>query len=244
MNKIPMESSTNTSHAFTRVELLACVVGGGLVLAVILPGLANSSGRSDQAVCFNNLRQIGVAYANVGLETPAGRVPWRVPAAQGGTMDHPLKQNLFLQFSVLSNFLAHPGLLADPADDRRSLNPARNWGTTTGGLWNPNHQNNAISYFLALHGDFQMPRSLLAGDQNLATSGFGACSSGISPASVLERNTARWTNAVHGLTGNLLSFDGAVEQSDSNRLRDVVSLGQNETLGGGPFAMHILVGFQ
>ena len=242
MYKIPMGSSTNTSHAFTRLELLACIFGCGLIMAVILPGLANSITRSDHAVCMNNLRQIGVAYANFGLEKSGGRMPWRVPVSEGGTVEHPLGNNPFVQFSVLSNFLAHPGLLADPGDERRSLNPARHWGHVSGGLWNPAYQNNAISYVLGLHGDLRMPRSLLAGDRNLLNAGSGTCSSGLAPVTALDRNTARWTNAVHGLTGNLLFLDGSVEQTDSSRMRTLIFLGfQDDVIGGGgPPFMHIL----
>lgn len=239
MNKILARRYTNSAHAFTRLELLACVVGGGLLLSVILPGLANSSMRSEQAVCLNNLRQIGVAYANVGLEMTDGRAPWRVPATEGGTLEHPSENSPFVQFSVLSNFLAHPGLLADPGDERRNLNPARHWGISPGGLWHLSHRNNAISYVLGLHGDFRMPRSLLVGDRNLFTEGVGTCSSGLAPVSVLRPPTVRWTNAVHGLTGNLLFFDGAVEQTDSSRLREVAFAGNT---GGG--VLHVLSVFQ
>jgi prepilin-type processing-associated H-X9-DG protein len=231
------------THAFTRLELLACIFGCGLIMAVILPGLANSTTRSDQAVCVNNLRQIGVAYANFGLEKSGGRMPWTVPPSEGGTFDTPLGNNSFVQFSVLSNFLAHPSLLVDPGDDRRNVNPARHWGLSSGGLWNPAHQNNAISYALGLHGDFRMPRSLLASDRNLlAAAGVGGCSSGIAPATQLDRNTVRWTNAVHGFTGNLLFFDGSVEQTESTRMRALIFFGlQDDVLGGtGQPFMHIL----
>lgn len=70
-----------------------------------------------------------------------------------------------------------------------------------------------------------MPRSLLAGDRNLLSAGVGGCSSGIAPAIQLDRNTVRWTNAMHGGTGNLLFFDGSVEQTDSTRMRALIFFG-------------------
>jgi prepilin-type processing-associated H-X9-DG protein len=228
--------------AFTRIELLACLGACTLLMGIILPSLANSTSRSDLVLCVNNLRQIGVAYAQFGLEARDGLPAWRVPMSEGGNSNHPLKNNSFVQFSALSNYLAHPGLLADPGDSRRNLNPARHWGTSPGGLWHPAHQNNAISYILGLHGDLRMPRTLLSGDRNLFASQFvSSCSSGISPVARLEGTTVRWTNAVHGVTGNLLFFDGSVEQTESNRLRETIFFGLDSDVGGGDTSRtHIL----
>jgi len=219
--------STNTGglSAFTRLELLACGLGCGLVMAVIVPGLANSTARSDRVLCVNNLRQIGIAYANFGLESRENLPPWRLPMGEGGNENHPLRQNLYAQFAALSNWLATPKLLADPGDEqRRFLNPARHWGVTTGGLWNPAHQNNSVSYFLGTDGTFRMPRAVLSGDRNLPIDGFGGSSSGLLTA-FLDTATVQWTNDVHGLSGNLLFFDGSVEQTDTRRLREALQNG-------------------
>jgi prepilin-type processing-associated H-X9-DG protein len=153
---------------------------------------------------------------------------------EGGNENHPLKQNLYVQFAAISNFLATPKPLADPADMRRALQPAWHWGTTQGGLWNPGFQNNSVSYFLGLHGDMRMPREVLAGDRNLFASGFvSSCSSGLSPVTVLERDAARWTNDVHGLTGNVLFFDGSVKQVDSLGFREAIFTGPaNDNVAG------------
>ena len=214
-----VQRSANTSHAFTRLELLACLLGCGLVMAVILPGLANSTTRSDRVLCFNNLRQMGVGYSNFGLEHD-GLPPWQVVMSSGGNTNHPLRGNLYVQFSVLSNFLGSPKLLACPADTRRNHRPALHWGTTPGGLWNPGVQNNALSYFLGLYGTFRIPRAVLSGDRNLlADPTPGDCLNGI-VCSEVKSATVEWTNDVHGLSGNLLFYDGSVEQTDTPRLRE------------------------
>jgi len=189
-------------------------------MVVILPGLANSTARSDRVVCFNNLRQIGVGYSNFGLEHD-GQPPWLVTMNLGGNTNHPLKQNLYVQFSVLSNFIGTPKLLTDPSDRRRGLNPAWHWGTTDGGLWNPAHQNKGVSYFLGIDGTFRIPRAVLSGDRNIEappSPGYGPV--GESPSYLVHPATTRWTNDVHGASGNLLFYDGSVDQTDTERLRD------------------------
>jgi prepilin-type processing-associated H-X9-DG protein len=136
--------------------------------------------------------------------------------------------------------------LADPADMRRNLIPARHWGPTQGGIWNPGNQNNSVSYFLGLHGDMRMPREVLAGDRNLfASGGVSGCSSGISPVTVLEREAARWTNAVHGLTGNVLFFDGSVKQVDSLGFREAIFTGpaNDGVAGANGSRTHLLMTF-
>jgi prepilin-type processing-associated H-X9-DG protein len=221
-----------TSHAFSRLELLACIFGCGLVLSVILPGLANSTARSDRGVCFNNLRQIGVAYSNFGLEHD-GQPPWLVTMNSGGNTNHPLKQNLYVQFSAISNYLATPGLLVDPADQRRNLNPATHWDATAGGLWNPAHQNNSVSYFLGIDGTFRMPRAVLSGDRNIeAPPRPGSCPWGIEPCYQVHWATTHWTNDVHGATGNLLFYDGSVDQTDTERLREAFRSGAGLLFSG------------
>jgi prepilin-type processing-associated H-X9-DG protein len=226
MHKVQGQRSTNTSHAFTRLELLACIFGCGLVMAVILPGLANSTARSDRVLCVNRLRQIGVAYANFGLERH-DLPPWRLPTSEGGNNNHPLKNHLFVQFAVLSNWLATPKPLADPSDQRRAFNPARHWGTTEGGLWNPSHHNNAVSYFLGIDGTFRAPRAVLSGDRNLSNDGWDTHGSSLLHARI-NTATAEWTNAVHGFSGNLLLFDGSVEQTDTRRMREAFQNGQGD----------------
>jgi prepilin-type processing-associated H-X9-DG protein len=219
MHNERVQRSTNASHAFTRLELLACLLGCGLVMAVILPSLANSTARSDRVLCFNNLRQMGVAYSNFGLEHD-GLPPWQVYTSSGGNTNHPLKGNLYVQFSVLSNFLGSSKLLACPADTRRGHQPAIHWGTTVGGLWNPAYGDKSVSYFLGLEGLFRIPRAVLSGDRNLLGDPTpGDCFGGMRCFEVVP-TTVEWTNDVHGLSGNLLFYDGSVEQTDTRRLRE------------------------
>jgi hypothetical protein len=58
-------------RAFTLTELLAVIATLAMVVLVVLPALGRSSNGSVRAVCFNNLRQMGMAvgmYANDNVD--------------------------------------------------------------------------------------------------------------------------------------------------------------------------------
>jgi hypothetical protein len=225
--------------AFTRLELLACLAAVTVLTTIIVPALANSGSRSDRVVCFSNLRQMGVAYGQFGLEHD-DRPPWRVPRSEGGNADHPLKNNIDVQFSAVSNGLATPKVLTDPGDQRGGLAAANNWGTGRGGLLNPALGRNSISYFLGLDGSFRVPTSILAGDRNVnAETGLG-CSSGIIPASRIVTPNP-WTNDVHGLVGNIVLFDGSAAQVDSGGLENALKNSRSGDVLDTPPRGHILV---
>jgi hypothetical protein len=228
--------------AFTRLELLACLAALALWVTIIGPALANSASRSDRVVCFNNLRQIGVGYAQFGLEH-GDQTAWQLPMAEGGNRDYLGKNEAFMQFAVLSNYIASPKVLMDPADDRAlSVRVAASWDNhPQGGLLNSAFKNNAVSYFLGLDGNFSTPRLLLSGDRNLNHMGISSCSSGVAPAATLWRmpQTTSWTNGIHGLSGNLLLYDGNVHQLDAHALRAVIP-GQ---MSDSPRIYHILLPF-
>jgi hypothetical protein len=233
-----------SKSGFTRLELLACLGACALLIAVILPALANSTSRSDRVVCLNNLRQIGVAYAQYWSEHD-DRMPWRLTWSQGGNSNHPLKNSSAVQFSILSNALQRPQFLSDPADVRRAKSVASRWDTAPiGGLLHQNQWHKAISYFLGIDGSPSMPKSALAGDRNIAaTPNVTSCSSGISIVSGLQTPFIRWTNEVHGLSGNVVLYDGSVQQVDTAGLRKLVAEQQQDIAGAGRIAVHVLAPF-
>jgi hypothetical protein len=219
-------------HAFTRLELFAALIALGLILNVFIAAVATSNRQGDIVMCSSNLRRIGLGYTYFGLEH-SGFPPWKVLTEEGGNLGYVdntipglfTKNNLYVQYSVLSNYLDSPFYLADPADRRTNLRPARFWSTRAdGGLYNINFQRNSISYLLGVDGHFDMPRSILAADRNLALDfGVMTCGTGIAPlAQALQ--TIRWTNDVHGVSGNLLFYDGSVHHINNYSIRGIFGL--------------------
>ncbi len=200
---------------FTRLELFTVMGGIGLLMAIAVPALANKA-RSQQAGCFNNLRQIGRAFHLWGSDH-GNRFPFTLTPADGGTGGSP---NAWVQFGVLSNELASPQVLVCPSDDKKrpvgefSTNPER-------GLFHANFRNSAVSYFVS-HGFWRYPRAVIGGDRNIATDSTGlSCSmfgSGIAAIMPMSLTRAAWTNNLHVGVGHLLHVDGGVELTDNPNL--------------------------
>jgi hypothetical protein len=216
--------------AFSRVELIACVAALLLGGVVVLPLLANTSSRSGQVGCLNNLRQIGIAFQGWGSDHEDRR-PWYVPLNEGGTHSHPLRNNIFIQFAPLSNYLS-AACLMDPAELSRTKRRAHNWSQEPGGLQSPGFLNNSVSYMIGPDTFISETHVILAADRNAAVESGGFCASGGTlVVSYLPRPYAGgWLDGNHGAAGNVLMNDGRVEFTDSRRLWQIL---QSENLDVG-----------
>jgi prepilin-type processing-associated H-X9-DG protein len=220
-------------QAFTRLELVLTLATLMLLALIVLPALGNTKPRAQRVNCVNNLRRIGQAlplWANDHFDQDH----WRTDIRDGGTYWrptvglqppwYPLRNNAWFQFAWISNELHTPKILSCPSDSKRvaidfSANP-------NGGFLHVSYQNNAVSYFLGLDAFPSQSRSLLAGDRNVRPSAVGvACSTGLDNVAGFNappNTNVGWTNAIHGLTGNVLFHDGQVEQLSSRGLTDAL----------------------
>src|SRR5437762_9809206 len=76
--KVMKRKTANTEQAFTRLELIIVLITLALLGAIALPVLAGNKARSEQALCFSNLRQIGHAF-HLWASDHADRNPWFTP---------------------------------------------------------------------------------------------------------------------------------------------------------------------
>jgi competence protein ComGC len=210
--------------AFTRVELLVILAVLTLLALVVLPALANTRPRSARVICANNLRQIGVALQVWGNDHD-DRLPWHVEVGDGGTKLHPLSGNSWFHFAWLSNELASPQLLFCPSDTGR---PAQDFtGNPATGYLHPNFANRATSYFLNAHPfGASLGNRMLVGDRNLPMLGSSSCSVLAAVSYTWEcpaYPSFGWTSDLHENEGNLLMFDGQVEQANNEQLRAAVN---------------------
>lgn len=209
-------------RAFTRLEILV-VVGVLMLLALVcLPLLANTSLRSNQISCLNNLRQIGVAFQAWGTDYDDRR-PWFVPMDEGGSRSHPLRNNAYIHYSFLSNHIS-PEVLVDPVDPRKRM--ARTWDDSPyTGFLNPSFRNNAVSYMVGSDAYPWAGNTVLVADSTVEFNGFGSCPSGGGLAvGILLTDPPSyrgWTNGGHGIVGNVLLNDGGVETMGRERFREV-----------------------
>lgn len=203
---------------FTFRDLLAVLAALALIAGVVLPALAQSKPRSLQAMCVNNLRQIGTAVMLFNAENNQFD-PWR---AEGFGYSNPTANNIFVQFRFLTNGLPIPKVLACPSDAQ--ARPAKDYSASPdGGFLHPNFRNAAVSYFLGLDSWAFLPDSVLSGDRNIRVSSAspGACSSGITQAYSIYSpgGSPGWAEGLHGPSGNILLHDGHVEQTSSETVK-------------------------
>jgi competence protein ComGC len=218
-----------SSDAFTRMELAVVIGSVFTLLLLVLPLLANNSVRSHQTGCLNNLRQIGIAFQAWGNDHDDRR-PWFVPMEEGGSRLHPLRNNAFLHYTFLSNYIS-PALLIDPAETVRTKRMAVNWSSSQGGFLNPGFANNALSYMFSLHTSLPEANDVLSADRNVQFSGVGGCPvAGGTTVQILPRvNFRGWTNGAHGLAGNLLINDGHAEFASQARLEALIARPDDST---------------
>jgi hypothetical protein len=201
-----------TERAFTRTDLLFCGCGLALLMTMALSVWGSNQSESRHALCANNLRQIGRAFHLWGSDHDE-LLPWRIVSDTGGqgSGGPNLALNAWWHYSVISNQLGSPKILACPADEKKVV--ANNWSTAPGGFLNVGARNNALSYPLFLHANSMSPSSLLAGDRNFRVDQANtSCSYLSTPAAfaILRGGVGTWTNALHGTIGHLLTMDGNV----------------------------------
>src|SRR2546423_8866057 len=95
-----------TDLAFTRIELLFCMLGVAVVVLPAVSLLASNKSESQRAVCFNNLRQIGPAFQSWAAEH-GDQFPFWVQYPEGtkNTPNSALMNSAWYQFSAVSNQL-------------------------------------------------------------------------------------------------------------------------------------------
>jgi hypothetical protein len=225
-----VQSSRERQRAFTRLDLLVCCGIAALLLGVVAaPAWATTKSDSGRASCFNNLRLIGRAVQS-WTSDHGQQFPWRVMVFDGGTRQPNTRPgNVFIDYSVFSNEMVTPRILACPSDP--GVRVARTFGfNSDGGLLHVTYRNEAISYSLNMDGSPNAPRSWLTGDRNMRVD-FGQnswpCSAAVMPTSAINVNPAQgsvlaWSNNVHGLAGHVLTTDGSVEWAFTPKLREII----------------------
>lgn len=209
-------------HAFTRLELLACVAAAALVAGIALPALAGSRAEGDRAACANNLRLFGRAV-NIWGADHGELPPWLTYVSNGGNRPDGgggRFTSAWQEYTALSNELATPRILACPADDgvkaAVEFSAVANRGYMATGM-----RALATSYWLNTDNLFSTPQMALVGDRNVRTLGSTQCGYGylsVDYRSVNGGDPVFWTNAVHGVQGHVAQTDGSVAFTTSAAL--------------------------
>ena len=218
-----MKADRQRPGAFTLIELLVVIVIIAILAALLLPALARAKEQARRIKCISNLKQLVLAGRTFALDHEGG-FPWHTDVSEGGTYDSPMAASAWGNFSALSNELVTPRLLACPSDSVTVKRIAMDWAE----LRRPLFRSNSVSYWTGLDAFDQLPTVMFAGDGNIAGGRIDTCGSVAGPPGVnaqeyrADNLAVRWTNAIHGPTGDIALTDGSVQRASTRELQGIV----------------------
>jgi len=217
-----MKPKSNSSRAFSWIDLLMIIVVLALLVVVGLPRLAKRYARASKISCTNNLKQVALSYHQWALDN-GDAFPMQVSVTNGGSREQIEEGVVYLTYLVMSNELNTPKLLVCPEEkDRRrvSANTFEQSFPLGATSWRvPFTNDNNVSYFVGLDSDESKPKSLLGGDDNFAVGGVL-----VKPGLLLlhTNSSIEWTKERHVNRGNIALADASVMGVSTPMLREAL----------------------
>ena len=187
---------------FTVMELLVVIAIIGLLAAMLLPAVNRAKLKARQAVCVNNLKQVGAAYHSFA-SAHGGKFVTMVSTEDGGVKEVIETclccTNVIAPLVALSNELVTPKVLVCPME--RTTRSATNFEQI---LVNKSY----CSYIAWYRADSDgSATSIIASDRNLQLDLCDIIEAGLD---LTQTNPLSWTAELHHYKGNMLFGDGHV----------------------------------
>jgi competence protein ComGC len=200
-----MIHSSADRKAFTLIELLILIGITLLLTCVLLPSLAYQKRHAKVKACFENLKQVGVAFRTWAIDQ-TDQPSTGVSVTSGGTLELAATGQAFVHLRAMSNELSSPKILVCPSDQMKTIAPNFNCGFS----------DSNVSYFVSPDARDAFPQMFQTGDRNLASE-----NKPLEPGVFIwtsNRSALSWTKSIHNVCGNVGLADGSVQFLDSNKL--------------------------
>jgi prepilin-type processing-associated H-X9-DG protein len=221
-------------EAFSRIDL---VVSVGVVAVIGIfgflcwPRQIGCKAKASTIQCVSHLKWIGRAFHEFAADND-GRFPFHVT----NSVAFQDQTSAWIHFQAMSNQLIVPMILACPEEVAKGWRqPATNfvYGTNSNAGSLAVLRNEAVSYFVGINADLNMPQAILSGDRNMAkTSNSLPYSSRVFGGAVSVKIPSQWSrrteSRIHDHGGSFLFVDGSVNQSSDNVLINHLRLATNE----------------
>ena len=191
---------------FTLVDILMIVFVLAVLAAVLLPKLASNKNPAQRITCTNNLKQLGLAYRQWGLDN-GDKFPMQVSVTNGGTMELVESGVVYPHYQVMSNELNTPKILVCPEDK----------GRTAAAAFTTNLSRANLSYFVGVDAVETAPQMFISGDDNFTVNGKKP-----KPGLLLlwTNSPVAWTKDRHVNQGNIGLADVSVPQFSTSKLME------------------------
>jgi prepilin-type processing-associated H-X9-DG protein len=219
----------NVRSGFTLVEFMVIVVVLAILALLLLPAHTGNKASATRINCYNNLKQIGLAYRQWAIDH-SDNFPTEVSITNGGAMEPVVSGNLALVFQMMSNELNTPRILYCQEDKKRIQATTFDLAVPAKGDHRgiPFLSNSNISYFVGLDANVSTPQMFLSGDDNLLiggeTAGNGVAIKGVAVKpgvlSLWTNTLVAWSEARHKKQGNVGLADGSVQGFSSSKLAE------------------------